>query len=297
MISCQEATEELCRTNAIIIDSKELFDQNACAMLGFKDFKNVRVDDAMLYAAAMVIRSGGPLTGVFDQMVINRRDILPTVKSFSYEEKLGVSGWIYGQKVVLGNRAMMTNHNVQIPQTVDEDRYLMSGHEVMFLAIAHKLAAMIVVDYAPNVKIAPYLKKLRDAGVSILVRNCDSNVTERMVSGCYDMRLDNIKIINSSAGRVFKKYKSRPKMAARASSIHDGTPYSFMCSLCTASTLRHVFKFSNMLTAVGIIMGFAIVLLLSILSVISDLPAIFVILTQLLIAAAFAGVIRIVCSK
>lgn len=296
MISCQDAVNELCRTNAIILDSKDLFDQNLCAMHGFKDFKNVRVDDAMLYAAAMVIRSGGPLTGVFDQMVVNRRDILPTVKSFSYEERLGVSGWIYSQKVILGTRQMMLNHNVHVPETIDEDKYLMSGHEVMYLAIANKLAAMMVVDYAPDRKIVPYLKKLRDAGVTILVRNCDPNVTDVMISQCYDMRLDNIKILNTASSRVFKKYKSRPKVNSRAVAIHDGTTFSFTKTFCVADMLRHVFKISNTMMLIGILMSFAIVLVLSIVNVVADLPAIFIILIQLLISGAFVGVAKILSS-
>ena len=297
MVSCQDAVNELYRTNAIVLDSKDLFDQSKCEMLGFKDFKNVRMDDAMLYAAAMVIRSGGPLTGVFDQMVVNRRDILPTVKSFRYEEKLGVSGWIYNQKVILGNRSLMVNHNISVPLSIDEDKYLMHGHEVMYLAIADKLAAMIVVDYAPNRKLAPYLKKLRDSGVSILVRNCDPNVTERMISDCFDMRLDNIKIINSASGRVFKKYKSRPKVATHAVSVHDGSTYAFLRTLCTAAMLRHTFRISDLLMYIGMGMGFAIVLVLSILNVVADLPAIFVILLQAVITGAFIGVTRIICGK
>lgn len=297
MISCQDAVNELCRTNTIVLDSKDLFDQNLCAMHGFKDFKNVRVDDAMLYAAAMVIRSGGPLTGVFDQMVVNRRDILPTVKSFSYEEKLGVSGWIYNQKVILGTRQMMLNHNVDVPGTIDEDRYLISGHEVIYLAIANKLAAMMVVDYAPNKKLVPYLKKLRDAGVTILVRNCDPNVTDVMLSHCYDMRLDNIKILNSSSSRIFKKYKSRPKLNSRAVAINDGTPYTFMRTLCVADMLRHVFKISNTLMLIGILMSFAIVLILSIINVVADLPAIFIILMQVFFTLIFTGVTKILSSR
>lgn len=293
MISCQDAVNELCRTNVIIIDSKDLFDQKACTMHGFKDFKNVRIDDAMLYAAAMVIRSGGPLTGVFDQVVVNRRDLLPAVKSFSYEEKQGISGWIFGQKVVLGNRMMMVNHNIEISETVDEDKYLIAGHEVMYLGIAHKPAAMIVVDYAPNEQIRPYLKKLRDSGVGILVRNCDPNVNEAMISSCYDMRLNNIKILNSSSGRIFKKYKSRPKMSARANAIHDGTPYTFMKSLCLASSLRQMFKVSGLLTMLGMLMGFVIVLVLSAMNVICDLPEIFVLLMQILVTFGFIGVVRI----
>ncbi len=296
MISCQSAVNELCRTNAIILDSRDLFDQNMCSMSGFKDFKNVRVDDVMLYAAAMVIRSGGPLTGVFDRVVANRRDILPTVKSFNYEEKLGVSGWINNQKVILGNKLMMINHNIDVPENLEE-KYLLEGHEVMYLAVAHKLAMMMVFDYAPNKKLAPYLKKLRDSGVTVLVRNCDPNVTDAMLSECYNMRLDNIKILNSSAGRVFKKYKSRPKVNSRAIAIHDGTTYTFMRSLCTADMLRHVFKMSDIMMLAGIVMGFAIVLILSILNVVVDLPAIFAVLLQLLVAAAFTGAARLICSK
>ncbi len=297
MISCQDAVNELCRTNAIILDSKDLFDQNLCSMHGFKDFKNVRLDDAMLYAAAMVIRSGGPLTGVFDQMVVNRRDILPTVKSFSYEERLGVSGWIYSQKVILGTRQMMINHNVDVPETIDEDKYLMSGHEVLYLAIANKLAAMMVVDYAPNKKLVPYLKKLRDAGVTILVRNCDPNVTDRMISQCYDMRLDNIRILNTASSRVFKKYKSRPKLNSRAVAIHDGTTFTFAKTLCVADMLRHVFKISNTMMLIGVLMNFVIVLVLSIINVTADLPAIFIILMQLFFSAAFVGVAKILSSR
>jgi cation transport ATPase len=297
LISCQESVNEICKTNTIIIDSKDLFDQNACSMLGFKDFKNVRVDDAMLYAAAMVIRSGGPLTGVFDQMVINRRDILPTIKSFNYEEKLGVSGWIYGQKVILGNRSLMENHNVRIPDEIDEEKYRFNGHEVMFLAIAHTLAAMIVLDYAPNMKIAGYLKKLRDSGVSVLVRNCDPNVTETMISETYGIRLKNIKIINSSSARVFKKYKTRTKPSARALSIFDGSAYMFMRSLCTAATLKNMFRFSKMLMYIGTFLSFAIVFTLAILNVIADLPAVFAILIQLMMAAAFTAVMRLICIK
>ena len=164
----------------------------------------------------------------------------------------------------------------------------------MYLGIAHKLAAMIVVDYAPNESIRPYLKKLRDSGVSILVRNCDPNVTEAMISSCYDMRLNNIKILNSSSGRIFKKYKSRPKMSARAVAIHDGTPYTFMKSLCLASNLRQMFKVSGMLTMIGILMGFVIVLILSAMNVICDLPQIFVLLMQIIVTLGFIGIVKVV---
>lgn len=297
MISSQNAVNELCRTNSIVLESKDLFDQNMCEMQGFKNFRSVRLDDAMLYAAAMAIRAGGPLTGVFDRMFVNRRDILPTVKSFSYEERLGVSGWINNQKVLLGTRDMMNNHSIYVPEDIDEDKYLVAGHEVIYLSIANTLAAFMVVDYVANKKLVPYLKRLRDSGVTILVRNCDPNVTGPMISQCFDMRLDNIKILNTAAARVFDKYKSRPKLNSKAVAIHDGTTYTFMRSLCTADTLRHVFKVSNTLMLIGMLMCFAIVLILAVLKVVADLPTIFILIIQLMTAGMFVGITKLSSSR
>lgn len=294
MISGQIAVNELCRTNVIVIDSRELFDTAACSLHTYTDFGNVRLDDSFLYAAALMIRSGGPLTEMFEQMVKNKRELLPAVTSFNYEEKQGISGWISGQKVVLGNRMMMLNHNIEIPESAEDGRYLIEGHEVLYLGIAHKLAMMFVVDYAPNEKIRQPLKKLRDSGVSILVRNNDSNVSEAMISSCYDLRLDNIKILNSQSGRVFKKYKSRPRLSSRAVAIHDGTPYTFMKSLSLASALRQIFKVSDLLTMLGTAMSFIIVLIFSIMNVVCDLPQVFVLLIQLLVTFGFIGIIKIV---
>lgn len=294
MISCQDAVNELYRTNGILLDSRELFDMNACE-ISVKEIRNIKAYTALLYAAALVIRSGGPLTGAFDQMINGNRDILPSVKTFSYEEKMGVSGWINNQKVIIGNRVMLENHSIDIPASADGEKYLMQGHQVMYLAIANKFAAMIVADYAPDRYLADYLKKLRDSGVSVLVRNCDPNVTEKMISDCFDMRLDNIKVISSASGRVFRKYNSRPKAASRAIAVHDGTAYTFVRTLCTAAMLRHAFKVSETLCAIGIAMGFLMVLVLSILNVIADLPVVFVLLMQAIIAGAFVGISRISC--
>ena len=297
MIASQEAVNELCRTNSVVLDSKDLFDQNLCEMQGFKNFKNVRIDDAMLYAAAMAIRAGGPLTGVFDKMFVNRRDILPTVKSFSYEERLGVSGWINNQKVLLGTRDMMIAHNVYVPDDIEDAKYIVDGHETIYLAIANTLAAFMVVDYVANMKLVPYLKKLRDSGVTILVRNCDPNVTGPMISQCFKLRLDNIRLLNSASGRVFEKYKSRPKLNSRAVAIHDGTMYTFMRTLCLADILRHVFKVANTLMLIGMLMCFAIVFVLALLKVVADLPALFILLIQLMMTGMFVGITKIISSK
>lgn len=297
MISSQNSADELCRVNTVVLDSRDLFDRNACCVQGIHDYGAVRVDDVVLYSTALVLKSGGPLAGAFDSMVSSRRDVLPTVKSFNYEEKLGISGWINNQKVLLGNRNLMMNHNIDIPDSDDEERYNRKGFDVLYLAIAHRPAAMIVVRYAPNRKIQPYLKKLHDGGMNVLIRNNDPNVTEAMISELYGMRLDNIKIISNASGRIIKKYKARPKIATRASSIHDGTAYSFLKIFCCASELRRTFKLSDMLAAVGIFLFFSVVLALSVAKALADLPSVFATLIYLIVSLTFVGSLKIIAKK
>ena len=71
----------------------------------------------------------------------------------------------------------------------------------------------------------------------------------------------------------------------------------FLRSLCTAAMLRHTFRITDLLSYIGVGMGFAIMLVLSILNVIADLPAIFVLLLQIVISGAFIGFTRITCGK
>ena len=110
------------------------------------------------------------------------------------------------------------------------------------------------------------------------------------------MRLDNIKILNTASSRVFKKYKSRPKLHSRAVAINDGTTYTFMKTFCVADMLRHVFKISNTMTLIGILMSFAIMLILSIMNVVADLPVIFIICIQVTISAMFIGTAKFLSS-
>ena len=83
-------------------------------------------------------------------------------------------------------------------------------------------------------------------------------------------------------------------MSSRAVAIHDGTPYTFMKSLCLASTLRQMFKVSGLLSIIGTLMGFIIVLILSVMNVICDLPEIFVLLMQILVTFGFIGIVKVV---
>ncbi len=268
MISNQKAVEDYSKANAIVVDSAELFDPQACRLHGIRDFKKVRIDDITLYAAAMMIKSGGPLTAVFDQ-VVSKRDLLPTVSSFSYEDRMGVSGWINSQKVIMGNRNMMKHHNLAIPSEIDEEKYTYDGRKVIYLAIANQLAAMMVVSYSPNKKLIPFIKRLGTDGVTVLLRNNDSNITTDMINEVFGVRFNNIRLISNTSGRIYRKYKNRVRETAKAGIVHDGKAFSLFRSFTMSYTLCGTFKVENLIQLINVIVGFGVVAVFSIFDVVS----------------------------
>ncbi|MBQ2847079.1 MAG: hypothetical protein IJE74_02355 [Clostridia bacterium] len=258
MIASLDAAEKTSLANAVVLDSADIFDRSRCTMHGMKDFKNIRIDDVLLYAAALIIKSGGPLRESFEQVVDGRQDLLPPVKELVYEDKLGIAARIHNQKVLLGNRNLLVNHNIEVPEKALEERYSHSGRKVMYLAVAGKIAALFVVSYAVDKNLEGYLKLLESNGIQILVRTNDVNVTEELISESFGIPKQNFKVLSSVAGRLFKRRRDAVSDRLPARIIHDGTAYSMLravaasCNIVTKKKLGSVIQI--VLTALAFIL-------------------------------------------
>ncbi len=258
MIASLDAAEKTACANAVVMDSADIFDRSRCVMHGMKDFKNIRIDDVLLYAAAMVIKSGGPMRESFEQVVDGRQDLLPPVKELVYEDKLGISARIHGQKVLLGNRNMLVHHNIEVPEKALEERYSHSGRKVIYLAVAEKIAALFVVSYAVDKNLTGYFKALESNGIQVLVRTNDVNVTEELISKSFGMPQENFKILSSVAGRLFKRRREAVCDRLPAAIVHDGTAYSMLKSVAAACGIGSGMKLGAIIQIVLSVLGFAV---------------------------------------
>ena len=141
MIAGYDAALECSEAVAASVDSADLFDRAACEMHGMKDFHTVRIDDVLLYAVAIVLKSGGPLTDVFNRIIGGSTELLPPVRDMIYEDRLGLSATIYNQRVLLGNRNLLTHHNIEVPLKSEEDKVKRNGRKILYIAIDSQVAA------------------------------------------------------------------------------------------------------------------------------------------------------------
>ncbi len=258
MISGLDAAEKTAAANAVVLDSADIFDRSRCTMHGMKDFKNIRIDDVLLYAAALIIKSGGPLRESFEQVVDGRQDLLPPVRELVYEDKLGIAARIHNQKVLLGNRNLLINHNVEVPEKSIEERYSHSGRKVIYLAVAEKIAALFVVSYAVDKNLTGYFKALESNGIQVLVRTNDVNVTEELISKSFGMPQENFKILSSVAGRLFKRRREAVCDRLPSAIVHDGTAFSMLKAVASACSIGSGVKLGTIIQIILSVLGFVL---------------------------------------
>lgn len=282
MISGYSAVYDTVKANAVAIDASDMFLSSGCRLYGIKLFHSMHIDDAILYTASVTIQSGGTLSSVFDGIILSKREILPPVESLAYEEKLGCSGWINNQRVLVGNRELLSKHNVKVPEKEEEERYKTDARQVLYLAVEGKIAAMFVVGYQANTDTAKYLRRLEKYGVSILVRTTDPNITEGLIEQYFDLPHNFVKIINPVAGALFKTLCDEEKPQEPCGILHGGTVSTLLHGFASAFAVLDKQRISAVLQFIGIGIGILMEALLSFASGLSQAGV-----PQLLVFQAF----------
>lgn len=258
MIVSLDSAEKAAAANAVVMDSADIFDRSRCTMHGMKNYENIRIDDVLLYAAALVIKSGGPLRESFEQVIDGRQDLLPPVRELTYEDKLGIAARIHNQKVLFGNRNLLVHHNIQMPDKAIEEKYSHDGRKVIYLAVAESIAAMFVVSYAVDRNLGKYFKVLEENGIQVLVRTNDVNVTEELIADSFGLPQETFKVLSAVAGKLFKRRRDAVCDKLPASIVHDGTAYSMLRSVAASCGMESSKKLGTVAQIVLSALGFVL---------------------------------------
>ena len=281
VITGWEANRMCAVANGITVDSTDVFDKDGGNVFGIKTFHSMKVDDAILYTAAMVVASGGALGNLFKRVVMDRVELLPPVDTLAYEDKLGLSAWIQNRRVLVGSYDLLRNHNVEVPDKAFVERYTHDGRYPLFLAIEGKLGAMFIVSYDVNQENARLLKLIERESVSLLLRNDDANITDNMVASNLSIPNSGIKVISAVSGDILNSYVNEKRTAADSVLMHNGKSSSYLHAVASALSLGKIKRSSLVLQTGAIAVGVAFAAAFSFIAGGAELTIIPLIITQL----------------
>lgn len=209
--------------NAVAVDIADLFPKGCVRLFNMHTLSKNPVDRSLCEAAAVVMAAKSPLSDIFAQITGSLKENLPAVDSMLYEERLGLSGWVDDRRILIGNRTLMENHNVRIPSYEVDKKILAKGFFPVYIAADSKPCVLLVVGYTADDTITYELRRLCNAGYTVMVNSCDPNTSSEMLSDYFGLPEGAIKTMNADGARAYKEetnyQESMESVAAYNSSV------------------------------------------------------------------------------
>lgn len=255
MLSGYPSVKQFCDSTAVMVDANELFPADSVFLDGIKTFEDYNIDESLLCGIAILKEAKNPIAKVFEKVVDETDGDLPEVESVLYEDELGLVGWVNGERILVGNRELMTKYSVETPSIEYEDKYIQSGKQVTYVARAGRLIAMFVTHYIADSILMPELHRAEANGISILVHSTDCNITNDLICSLYNVFYRTVKVLPTGLGTVLKECKSTFEETSRAYLITNGKTSAFLKAVSGSVHIKRNISLSIVIQLISVVLG------------------------------------------
>ena len=254
------SVEEFSGVNAVMVDASALFPAGTTVYSNIKHCKqpnsinSVALDQAIILAASLAIKSGSALSNMFRDMINDKDEILAKVENCVYEDNMGILGWYGNKRMIMGNREQMKHHDIKIPDMSKVKKYQTLNTDTIYLAVGGEIVIMFFVELIANSEIKSRLQRLTEQDVSIVIKTTDSIMTVNRLAELFDISPDSIRILPYSMHGQFSsctKYISR----SSGSVSGNGTFTSFSAGLLAVKSLSKDIGLASCTMLGGMLLG------------------------------------------
>jgi len=270
MVSGNKAVEDFCDVSAIVLEDKDLFPAGNVEILGMKTYSQGRVDEAIIDAASIVYAMNSLLGDVFLGMIGGNKKLLRKVDNASFESGRGITAWIDGRRVLLGNRKLMTAYDVGLPDSSFEKKYIEQGGEPLFLASAGELAAQIVVGYKADEELALELDRLGSMEKLLIIHTVDCGITPHKIWELYGYPEELVQIMPTHQREQYIKMTA-PRPSELAEIAYTGKASAMVGCILACMSARASILAATTVQLIQIALGYGLITLMAFLGSIETL--------------------------
>lgn len=260
MLVGYEAVEKLSSTNAVMLDSTDLFPKNSVSLADIKVYAGRKIDKSILNAAAVMSNTGGTLRDLFEGVITSQKEMLPKATDITYLENKGMGGIVAGKRILVGNQALMEENGIKVPR---EPAPTKANHCVIYLAEEKELMAMLTVAYEPDQHTVYEMQRLESCGIAAIIRTLDPNLTPAFLSTLFLVEESTLKVLPAELGDCCDEALQNDKDACDALLATRGKAFSMMRLLSACVRQKHNISISVTMQIVSVILGFVLVAFLS----------------------------------
>ena len=254
-----QSVDDFYDVNSILVPAATLFPKQSITISGIKNFSGFQVEEALLDAASMVYAADSILQNAFAALVEEKDGgMLYQVEDCSYEDNLGICGWIRHRRVLLGNREMMMAHHVEgMPTKVRELEMTSGSQDVLYLSVSGVVAGMFVIDITADPMVKRQMQRLKEEQISVVVKSVDSCIILQRLTTLFGVPDSMLKILPSADNDLYEK-ETAPLQDVSASTIHDGSFFGTARLLLEARSIKRAATTGLLLQVIAVILGLSI---------------------------------------
>lgn len=254
-----QSVDDFYDVNSILVPAATLFPKQSITISGIKNFSGFQVEEALLDAASMVYAADSILQNAFAALVEEKDGgMLYQVEDCSYEDNLGICGWIRHRRVLLGNREMMMAHHIEgMPTKVRELEMTSGSQDVLYLSVSGVVAGMFVIDITADPMVKRQMQRLKEEQISVVVKSVDSCITLQRLTTLFGVPDSMLKILPSADNDLYEK-ETAPLQDVSASTIHDGSFFGTARLLLEARSIKRAATTGLLLQVIAVILGLSI---------------------------------------
>ncbi len=255
-----QAAEEFAEVNSVMIDASLLFPAGTVIYTNIKHYKqpnsvnNIALDQAIILAASLAIKSGSVMSNMFRNMINDKEDILVKVENCVYEDNLGVLGWYGNKRMIMGGREQMKRHDIKLPDMKKYSKYVTDATETIFLSVGGEIVIMFFVELLANQEVKSSLQQLTQNGVSVIIKTTDSIITVSKIAEVFEIPPENIRVLPYGMHEQFNNYTHYVPKGSGAVSC-GGTFTGFSKAILSAKMLMKDIGLGCWTMIIGAVLG------------------------------------------
>jgi len=215
LIRGAEVLERARNLNVIVFDKTGTLTRGEPALTDIIAFSGTSEADILRLAAAVEVGSEHPLGEAMVRAAQMRGLTLPPVTDFQAIAGHGIRGTADGQTVLLGNRRLLRQENIQTGGAEEAmTRLEREGKTAMLVAANGRLTGIIAVADTIKPEAKQAVAALRDEGIEVIMLTGDNERTAQAIGR--ELGIDRViaEVLPSDKAKVIKDMQAQHKMVA-----------------------------------------------------------------------------------
>lgn len=217
LIKNAESLERMEKVDTIVVDKTGTLTEGKPKVVAVKTLDGGNEDELLRLAASVERASEHPLAAAILAAASERAVTLSSADNFDAPIGKGVSGWVEGRRITVGNRVMMAANRIDTAALDDDAEALREdGATVIFVAIDREAAGIIAIADPIKPTTPNALAALKAAGLRILMLTGDNHTTATVVArklGIDEVEAD---ILPADKARTIERLRREGRVVAMA---------------------------------------------------------------------------------